>query len=249
MRIKGLFIAVSTLTFMTPIQAANTNPATADYVQSQMTNVLNYVKSQLANIPVSATYTVGQHALGGIVFYVDSTGTHGLVAATQSGTAGNQTWDGGISQNTGYSIIVNAKGNGRGAGAMNTSLMVGVQSGYVAYLSSPLDGSQTYSLSSMPAQFCVNYSVQADGSDCTPNTAGASCIGNWYLPSLYELNQMYLQKNLLGYPFNGSLGAFLWSSTEYDQDNAWRINFTANSNQQTSTSKSDASDAWCIHSF
>lgn len=250
---KKLFFVVSlALAFASHTQAANNNPTTVEYVQIQITNVLNYINSQLNQLTQVTTYTVGQQALGGIVFYVDATGTHGLVAAkNQNGTASSQTWDGGLSNSTpgNNSIIVNASGDGIGAGAMNTSLMVGVQSGYAAYLSSPINGIQSTTLSSMAAQACVNYAVQADGSPCASDTSGASCIGNWYLPSLYELNQMYLQQSVLGYPLYQNQDAFLWSSTEVDQDNAWRINFTVPNNQKGIALKTSSCGAWCIHSF
>ena len=248
MRKKVFFIALIASTFTTQTQAANNNPATVEYVQSQMTSIINYVKSQLTNIPAVTTYTLGQHAMGGIVFYVDSTGTHGLVAASnENGIASGQTWDGGLTT-AGTDIIVNATGDGIGAGAMNTSLMVGVQSGYAAYLSHAAPDPQYPTLSDMAAQFCVNYSAQADGSVCQSNTSGASCIGNWYLPSLYELNQMFLQKSALGYPMLNQ-DAFIWSSTEYNQSEAWRVNFSLTTNQKSPTAKSDSCGVWCIHAF
>jgi hypothetical protein len=244
MRKKVLFIAVIASTFTTPNQAAS-NPASVEYVQSQINSIRNYIQSEInsirnyiaseiSSLPTIPTYTVGQQALGGTVFYVDSTGTHGLVAAS-SQNATNQTWN-GLEDSF---ITVNATGDGIGAGAMNTSLMVGVQSS-VVFLSG-----QT--LNNMAAQVCVNYKVKADGSSCALNTIGASCIGNWYLPSLYELNQMYLQQSVL----NRQPGddAFVWSSTEDNQNDAWRINFTANSNQKSSTSKNDTCGVWCIHAF
>jgi hypothetical protein len=243
MRKKVLFIAVIASTVTTPNQAAN-NPASVEYVQSQINSIRNYIASEISSLPTIPTYTVGQQALGGTVFYVDSTGMHGLVAASSQNASG-QTWNGSLDGFT-ANPIVNATGDGIGAGAMNTSLMVGVQS-TVAFLSAPAASPQTNTLNSMAAQVCVNYKVKADGSTCAPNTSGASCIGNWYLPSLYELNQMYLQQSVL----NRQPGddAFVWSSTEDDQENAWRINFTVNSNQEGSTAKSDTCGVWCIHAF
>ena len=243
MRKKVFFIAVIASTFTTPNQAAS-NPASVEYVQSQINSIRNYIASEISSLPTISTYTVGQQALGGTVFYVDSTGTHGLVAASSQNASG-QTWNGSLDSFT-VNAIVNATGDGIGAGAMNTSLMVGVQSS-VASLTPPGSNPQTNTLSNMAAQVCVNYKVKADGSTCALNTSGASCIGNWYLPSLYELNQMYLQQSVLNR--QPSDDAFVWSSTEDNQDNAWRINFTVNSNQEGSTSKSDSCGVWCIHAF
>ena len=243
MRKKVFFIAVIASTFTTPNQAAS-NPASVEYVQSQINSIRNYIASEISSLPTIPTYTVGQQALGGTVFYVDSTGTHGLVAASSQNATG-QRWNGWLDSFT-VNVIVNATGDGIGAGAMNTSLMVGVQS-TVAALSATAADPQTNTLNNMAAQVCVNYKVKADGSTCSPDTSGASCIGNWYLPSLYELNQMYLQQRVL----NRQPGddAFLWSSTEADQNNAWRINFTVNSNQKASDLKGAQSAVWCIHAF
>ena len=41
--------------------------------------------------------------------------------------------------------------------------------------------------------------------------------GDWYLPSKYELNLLYLQKAVVG----GFVNSDYWSSSEVDSDNAW----------------------------
>ena len=41
--------------------------------------------------------------------------------------------------------------------------------------------------------------------------------GDWYLPSKYELNILYLQKNVVG----GFANAYYWSSSEFDNSSAW----------------------------
>lgn len=221
----------------------NNNPASIEYVQSQITILLNYVNSKISNIPVTPIYTIGQHAQGGIVFYVDSSGAHGLVAANNQFASG-QTWDGGLS-NMGY-ITVNSTGSGVGAGAMNTSLSIGVQSAYAAV--------NTISLSGMAAQYCVNFSVQDDGlTACsTPGSVGESCYSDFYLPSLYELNQMFLRNSVLNIYPNSLNEAFFWSSTEdsaFTGERAWRINFSDLGGQADSTSKDSTCGAWCIRRF
>ena len=221
--------------------AANNNPASIGYVQSQITSLLNYVNSKFSNIPVTPIYKIGQHALGGIVFYVDSSGTHGLVAANNQFASG-QTWDGGLSS----SIPVHSTGSGIGAGAMNTSLSIGALSAYAAFYG--------YVLSDMAAQRCVDFSIQDDGvtSCSTPGAVGESCYSDFYLPSLYELNQMFLQNSVLGIFPNDQGNAFFWSSTEddnYDPPNAWRINFSEPEGPADSASKSDLCGAWCIRRF
>lgn len=240
---KIVFTVIVAFLMTVKANAGNQNPASIEYVQSQITILLNYVNSKIANIPVTPIYTVGQHALGGIIFYVDRSGAHGLVAANNQFTPG-QTWDGGLS-NVG-NITVNSTGNGIGAGAMNTSLSVGVQSAYAAV--------NSYSLSGMAAQNCVNFSVQDDGlTACSnPGSVGESCYSDFYLPSLYELNQMFLQNSVLNIYPNASTEAFFWSSTEDSASHggsAWRINFSVPGGPASSVSKDSTSGAWCIRRF
>jgi len=45
--------------------------------------------------------------------------------------------------------------------------------------------------------------------------------GDWFLPSLDELQQMYIQKNIIG---NFSYGSY-WSSSDYSIANAWKLGF------------------------
>lgn len=228
-------------TLSTSSYAANNNPASVAYVQSQIEALMNEVNLKISATPVTPTYIVGQHALGGIVFYVDSNGTHGLVANTNY--RADQIWDGGLSQ-TYSDFLVNSTGNGIGAGAMNTSLIVGAQSAYAALQSSP------YTLTNMAAQYCVNLSAKSDGiTSCSaPGTAGEPCYADYYLPSLYELNQMYLQNAILHIWQSPSDPAFLWSSTEVDANNAWRIN-VSDSGSATSAGKDSQCSAWCIRQF
>jgi hypothetical protein len=240
---KIVFTIIVAFLMTVKANAGNNNPASIEYVQSQITILLNYVNSKIANIPVTPVYTIGQHALGGIVFYVDSSGAHGLVAANNQFTPG-QTWDGGLS-NIGY-ITVNSTGSGVGAGAMNTSLSIGVQSAYAAV--------NTISLSGMAAQYCVNFSVQEDGlTACSnPGSVGESCYSDFYLPSLYELNQMFLRNSVLNIYPNSSNEAFFWSSTEDSAStgvSAWRINFSVPGGQAGSASKDSTCGAWCIRRF
>jgi len=46
---------------------------------------------------------------------------------------------------------------------------------------------------------------------------------DWRLPTIYELNLMYNQKDQIG----GFSTAIYWSSTEYDSDHAWGKSFSS----------------------
>ena len=65
---------------------------------------------------------------------------------------------------------------------------------------------------SYAAQVCDDYSV----------TVNNEYYDDWYLPSRYELNLMYLQKTAIG----GFASSDYWSSTEYLTNIAWMQNFS-----------------------
>jgi hypothetical protein len=92
--------------------------------------------------------------------------------------------------------------DGVGAGKANTAIIIGNQ-GFG-------DGA-TYA-----ARICNEYSV----------TVGGVTYGDWYLPSEFELNLLYLQKTVVG----GFANSSYWSSTEVNNYAAWFQSF-ANGSQ------------------
>jgi len=148
------------------------------------------------------------------------TGTHGLVAA--------------ISDQTGMTpmawgpngITTNANGYGIGAGQMNTALIAA-----------------TAGATSTAALLCVNYCANYDGSNpCTlpsESTFEAKIgYGGWYLPSITELNQMFITNTV-------QLQGQYWSSTEINSFQAW--GGTASGNGQDNKLQSGA--VRCIRQF
>jgi hypothetical protein len=105
-------------------------------------------------------------------------------------------WNGGSNTNT------RARADGIGAGLKNTAIIIANQG--------PVDGN------AFAATVCNEYSV----------TVGGVTYGDWYLPSKYELNLLYIEKARVG---NFSTN-YYWSSTEYDNDYAWAQYFN-NGNQ------------------
>ena len=89
-------------------------------------------------------------------------------------------------------------GDGVNAGSMNTTMIIAAQ----------IANSPT---TNFAARACADYSV----------TAGGVVYGDWYLPSKYELNLLYLQKNVVG----GFAADLYWSSTEIDNQYAWNQYF------------------------
>jgi len=128
---------------------------------------------------------IGDHIGGGIVFYVDASGQHGLMAAEADMAA--------IPWSNGTSILTGA--NSATDGLSNTTLL-----------------NSTYGQTSFyAARICKEYF--------------GGGISGWFLPSKDQLNQLYLQKNIIG----GFSNSNYWSSTEADTNNAWVQDFGAGS--------------------
>jgi hypothetical protein len=102
-------------------------------------------------------------------------------------------WYGGSYTNT------RARADGIGAGLKNTAIIIANQG--------PIDGN------AFAATVCNEYSV----------TVGVVTYGDWYLPSKYELNLLYLQKGVVG----GFANDLYWSSTEDNNTSAWAQVFNA----------------------
>jgi hypothetical protein len=100
-------------------------------------------------------------------------------------------WYGGSNTN------IRARADGIGAGLKNTSIIIANQG--------PVDGN------AFAATVCNEYSI----------TVGGVTYGDWYLPSKYELNLLYLQKGVVG----GFDVDNYWSSSEYNNINAWYVDF------------------------
>jgi hypothetical protein len=162
------------------------------------------------------THPIGESYGGGIVFYVYDGGKHGLIAATADQSTGIR-WYGGTSTNT------RARAVGIGAGFKNTMLIIANQA--------EVDGND------FAATVCNDFSV-------TETVGGiSSTYGDWYLPSTYELDLLYLQKDTVG---GFSLVPY-WSSTEGDAGGARSLNF--NNRSGNNNYKSELKRVRAIRSF
>jgi hypothetical protein len=156
------------------------------------------VRAQLTAVPAAGVqkspgHYIGEKYGGGIVFFIYDKGEHGLIAAT----ADQSTW---IYWNNGTQRTTGATGDGLGAGAMNTAMIVATQ------IADNPKGN-------FGAKLCADYSV----------TDGDILYGDWYLPSKYELNLLFLQKDVVG--------GFTWndwylSSSEIGVKSAWSQQFS-----------------------
>jgi hypothetical protein len=138
--------------------------------------------------PPSSNLQIGDPYAGGIIFYLDASGEHGLVAATSDQSSGAQ-W--GC-----FGTAIGGTSTAVGSGQANTTAIL-----------------NECSDSGIAARICADYSV----------TVGGDVLDDWFLPSKDELNLMYVNLHL------NALGGFVsndyWSSTEYDNDNAWLQGF------------------------
>lgn len=166
--------------------------------------------------------SIGDTYQGGIIFYLDASGCHGLIAAP-----GDQSTR--IRWYAGTFGFTQAKGDGIYAGKANTSIIIAAQ---VAIG----DDGDNYA-----ARLCNELII----------SEGGTAYGDWYLPSKYELNLMYEnigQGNALGL---GNVGNFssssYWSSTEYVNFDAWKQSFFNGS--QTNANKFSAYYVRAVRAF
>ncbi|MDH3650264.1 MAG: DUF1566 domain-containing protein, partial [Saprospiraceae bacterium] len=94
----------------------------------------------------------------------------------------------------------NATGDWIGAGAMNTMLIIALQTN---------DNPQ----GNFAAKLCADFSI---------TDVNEEVYGDWYLPSKYELNLMFTNLHLAGL---GGFDGQYWSSTESNISDAWYHNF------------------------
>ena len=161
-------------------------------------NSLGNVVIQGNGILAVRRYKIGDLVHGGIVFWVDETGEHGLVCSLNDlesvpGESLHQ-WSAGfeVTGATGGTVD-SGSGEGKGAGAMNTILII----------------SEDRADTDSAARLCADL---VEGG-----------YGDWYLSSKGELHLMYTNLHLAG--LGGFATAFYWSSTEIDENDAWRQDF------------------------
>jgi hypothetical protein len=194
---------------------------------------------------------------GGIVFWVDQTGQHGLIAAKADQSSGIQWYNGTY-------FVTNATADGIYAGAKNTEVIISTQTNVGLACSEPTATPAptrpyycTLNSSTVPAAtgdyaalVAANYSIQDDG--VTPCTVRhiETCWGDWYLPSKMELK---LMKYSIATDNEGTirnlgmltLGSLYWTSTESSQRDAWVQTMAAN----TSTSSQDKSNTYRVRAI
>jgi len=159
------------------------------FIRAYATNILGTSYGNEETFTTStAIYSIGQSYGGGIIFYIDPSGVHGLIASSVD--QGN--WNKWGCMGT---FINGASGTAIGTGHQNTINIV-----------------NGCSASDNAAYLCDQYTVTVNG----------VVYDDWYLPSKDELNEMYLQNNVLGIIDNGY---GYWSSSGIDYVTAFSQEF------------------------
>ena len=198
------------------------------------------ITKEYADMLRPKTYEIGDFALGGVVFWVDEAGQHGLVCSLENLSSGIVWMD----HDNANSFNINfTSGNGIGAGELNTSLI----------LSS--NDVQNLSATNFAAILCATYSETDINNNSLYDDGGGTITisyGDWYLPSVYELSMMYPHKDLINTVSqeNGGEGladAAYWCSNQYSQTEAW-VYFMSD-NTPSSDSKNSNNLVRAVRSF
>ncbi|WMN11416.1 hypothetical protein QYS49_38290 [Marivirga salinae] len=175
---------------------ANFGYVTGEHVDSTAIANMGFISNDIE-------YSIGDFVHGGIVFWLDETGQHGLVCAKKDQSSGTR-WYAGTFGST------QAKGDGPFAGKSNTTIIIAAQ---VAIG----DDGDTYA-----ARICNELQITED----------EKTYGDWYLPSKSELNLMFLNKTIIDATATSNGGDafasdFYWSSTEIKNNAASAQQFNA----------------------
>ena len=166
---------------------------------------------------LSTAVNYGEKFGGGIVFYLDNSQKHGIIAAIEdiifhySDHWDKQKYAGLYRWSTGQNLSIHKTdfawkelsdtGTGIGQGAENTRKIL---------MKYPL----------------ATFSATAAGVATAYQGGG---FRDWFLPSKDELNQLYLEKNVIG----GFAAIGYWSSSESGCYNAWYQNFKSGKQYNT----------------
>ena len=153
----------------------------------------------------SATYSIGDVVNGGVIFWLDSTGQHGLVVAFSDAETSLQ-WGCDGTDLLNVSNVPTNDGNPAGSGAE-----IG-------------DG------------FNNTNDILTDCPTAPAAFAARSLGAQWFLPSIKELYQIYVNKTTLEAVsgFTAFSDDKYWSSSENDINATWRYNFNNGSSNKFS---------------
>jgi len=183
--------------------SAPSNPASQAYVNTVVQNAVdsftagNGILITGTTISTTPFLSVGDLYQGGVVFYVDDTGRHGLAVALTDQSTGIS-----LSEEETY---VYATATGIGAGVINTTNILAT-----LQAASDTQPNATY--------VANNVAVTSDGltSCLTPTTSFTdSCFGGWYLGSAYELQLISSNFSTINAAISANSGTAIVSTNVY----------------------------------
>jgi tetratricopeptide (TPR) repeat protein len=162
--------------------------------------IMNDTFNKISEEVNSNKLQIGARYAGGIVFYLDSTGQHGLVCSEKELVSYGVIW--GAS----YRVVgASGRGIGDGSGLENTKKIVDTASWVVE--------SSFFSKTRKPLVTAARICLESNQNDFT----------DWYLPTIDELSLIY--KNLKSKNLYTFIGNYYWSSTETDINGAYSFWF------------------------
>ncbi len=196
-------------------------------------------------------YVIGDVVFGGVVFWVNETGEHGLVCSLEN-VSDNAIWMQQVVASENDVIkIMNTQSNGIGAGKLNTATILAANI------------IEEVSNSNFAASLCTSYGLNILTNLLVEpqDWDGSYLYGDWYLPSIYELSLMHLNRDFLNSVFLDNSGHQFentyWSSNEYTEDfastqvynysQAW--GYHMNDNQVSPFSKNSQLTVRAVRSF
>jgi hypothetical protein len=200
-----LFFAITILSWQSSSQLGKASNSL--YVVVAQQNLLP-TKSVTNQSTISdCGHYIGQNFGGGIIFYLDASGCHGLIASATDQILLTR-WENTTLINTG------AYADGIGAGEGNTKMIM--------YKQEPVGGGVRYA-----AKICDELVIGAYSDWYLPSKYELNVM-------FYSIGQGALSPNtnIGGFP-----EAWYWSSTEFDKDNAWRQAFYVGLDYQVYSSK------------
>jgi hypothetical protein len=235
MRLKLLPILIGFGLSSFACMAVGGNPATTDYVRRVVEDGIvratytagSGIRILNKEISILPSLSIGDLYQGGIVFYLDDTGRHGLLIALNDAESPGAAHH--YSTNT---TVVNAFSSGVGAGVINTANVLAT-----------LTAAGQATVESANAFISVNKTaVEANGitrcetgirSTLLPPLPSSSCFGGWYLGSAYELQLIHLNFERINRAIAAAGGTEItvsenyWSSTmQFGTDNAYSIHLS-----------------------
>ena len=187
----------------------NTNGITGQVLSATASGTITWTTASS-----SGTHTIGESYGGGIVFYTWDNGLHGLIAATKEiGAEGPQNFSPtkGIKWGP-IGTITGAYRFGVGGGFQNTDVVIAKNA---------ISGQQYFDYGQTTTNLYAAFIAQQYSSYIHNNVPNSS-FGDWYLPSMGELNLFYANKNSIsGTGYNSN--HIYWSSTEVNDSYVYTL--------------------------